>query len=153
MLDEMLQTVALINADLILENEDGNTVHQFSYKKYNYIFNVNKILVTKYRKLILDDETRGMFPGKGINVMYYFNDKKPIFRMFPREKIENSEFRNDPNMIVMNAPNITAINGIACALCGKEGDLKKCGGCNVLNYCSKECQRAHWGVHKEQCKK
>lgn len=31
--------------------------------------------------------------------------------------------------------------------------LKACGGCKELLYCSVECQRKHWKVHKSDCKK
>ncbi|KAF2281297.1 uncharacterized protein EI97DRAFT_25631 [Westerdykella ornata] len=27
-----------------------------------------------------------------------------------------------------------------------------CGACNLVQYCSKECQKAHWREHKGQCK-
>ena len=30
---------------------------------------------------------------------------------------------------------------------------KSCNACNVVYYCSRECQTAHWGAHKHQCKK
>ena len=30
---------------------------------------------------------------------------------------------------------------------------KRCAGCKVLHYCSKECQTEHWlKVHKKHCK-
>ncbi|GLI59464.1 hypothetical protein VaNZ11_001347 [Volvox africanus] len=41
-----------------------------------------------------------------------------------------------------------------CANCGKEGAKKACGGCGgAINYCSRECQTAHWPTHKLQCRK
>ena len=45
-----------------------------------------------------------------------------------------------------------------CANCGKEsGDggvkLKKCNACNLVKYCSVDCQRAHRKQHKNACKK
>jgi hypothetical protein len=47
-----------------------------------------------------------------------------------------------------------------CALCGKTetelaaGEkLRKCGGCGVVRYCSGECQKTAWRVHKKVCVK
>lgn len=44
-----------------------------------------------------------------------------------------------------------------CANCGnyrKPGSptLSVCGACQGLRYCSRQCQIAHWKVHKESCK-
>jgi ankyrin repeat protein len=40
-----------------------------------------------------------------------------------------------------------------CAKPGCSGaGLKKCAGCLVIFYCSKECQAAHWWLHKFECK-
>ncbi|PPQ91624.1 hypothetical protein CVT25_012805 [Psilocybe cyanescens] len=44
-----------------------------------------------------------------------------------------------------------------CQNCGKsrleEGvTLSKCSGCKIALYCSKDCQRAGWPVHKTTCK-
>ena len=40
-----------------------------------------------------------------------------------------------------------------CANCKKaQSNLKKCGACGKVRYCSKECQRAHWKEHKSNCK-
>ena len=47
-----------------------------------------------------------------------------------------------------------------CALCGKTESelatgekLRKCGGCGVVRYCSGECQKTAWRVHKKVCVK
>ncbi|KIK93222.1 hypothetical protein PAXRUDRAFT_829189 [Paxillus rubicundulus Ve08.2h10] len=33
----------------------------------------------------------------------------------------------------------------------KSSGLKQCARCRVVRYCSTECQRAHWKMHKPQC--
>lgn len=41
-----------------------------------------------------------------------------------------------------------------CRQCDKElrgNDNFKCGTCMVFNYCSKDCQRKHWAIHKSYC--
>jgi hypothetical protein len=37
-----------------------------------------------------------------------------------------------------------------CSKSGVSGDFKKCGGCGT-RYCSKECQKNDWKVHKPSC--
>lgn len=34
---------------------------------------------------------------------------------------------------------------------GKKGEFKNCGGCNVTQYCGRECQRRDWKKRKKQC--
>ncbi|EPQ51879.1 hypothetical protein GLOTRDRAFT_132689 [Gloeophyllum trabeum ATCC 11539] len=41
-----------------------------------------------------------------------------------------------------------------CKSCGQMrrcigGDFKRCGGCHMATYCSKECQVHHWKTHKD----
>ncbi|KAJ8488353.1 hypothetical protein ONZ51_g3596 [Trametes cubensis] len=39
-----------------------------------------------------------------------------------------------------------------CVVCGKgDGPLKWCAKCHKIWYCSKECQRSDWPVHKKTC--
>ncbi|KAJ7213095.1 hypothetical protein GGX14DRAFT_446280 [Mycena pura] len=39
-----------------------------------------------------------------------------------------------------------------CPSCGETApDLKKCTRCLSVSYCSKECQRLHWGTHRLLC--
>lgn len=39
----------------------------------------------------------------------------------------------------------------ACSVCQKTGQLKQCGGCGVVKYCSKICQGLDWSSHKLTC--
>lgn len=43
--------------------------------------------------------------------------------------------------------------GNTCGNCDKESATKVCGRCKKMKYCSKECQRLHWPVHKQSCGK
>ena len=42
-----------------------------------------------------------------------------------------------------------------CAACGstvpKLRVFKVCSGCDTARYCDRECQTAHWPVHKQEC--
>ncbi|KAF2813589.1 uncharacterized protein BDZ99DRAFT_474219 [Mytilinidion resinicola] len=40
-----------------------------------------------------------------------------------------------------------------CQTCGSMENIRSCSGCNLIRYCSKECQRADWGFHKRYCKR
>jgi len=44
-----------------------------------------------------------------------------------------------------------------CAACGDSddggGSLKACTACNLVKYCNRTCQVAHWPAHKKACKK
>ncbi len=40
-----------------------------------------------------------------------------------------------------------------CSFCRKPGDLKKCGKCKSSAYCSVECQKEDWTLHKVVCAK
>lgn len=40
----------------------------------------------------------------------------------------------------------------ACKTCGKLSKTSKCSQCKSVAYCSKECQKLDWPVHKAACK-
>eukprot|EP00455_Lapot_gusevi_P049553 TRINITY_DN7042_c0_g2_i2.p1 TRINITY_DN7042_c0_g2~~TRINITY_DN7042_c0_g2_i2.p1 ORF type:complete len:212 (+),score=71.34 TRINITY_DN7042_c0_g2_i2:59-637(+) len=42
--------------------------------------------------------------------------------------------------------------GKSCPVCQKTTNLRKCGGCGLVAYCSIEHQRQHWAQHKNSCK-
>ncbi|KAF7332455.1 hypothetical protein MKEN_00127500 [Mycena kentingensis (nom. inval.)] len=65
----------------------------------------------------------------------------------------------DPNDPASSGDVRVAIGARRCTKCGKMEDqqtkMMRCGGCHVLDYCSKECQKAHWKGpkgHKIDCK-
>ncbi|KAJ7131828.1 hypothetical protein C8R43DRAFT_1133503 [Mycena crocata] len=33
----------------------------------------------------------------------------------------------------------------------RRADLRRCAGCGIVRYCTKECQKAHWKAHKPHC--
>lgn len=38
-----------------------------------------------------------------------------------------------------------------CQNCGKSEKLSKCAGCGKSHYCSNECQKTDWTIHREYC--
>lgn len=43
----------------------------------------------------------------------------------------------------------------SCASCSRESSdtkFKLCGGCKEVRYCSRDCQVAHWPLHRDTCK-
>lgn len=41
---------------------------------------------------------------------------------------------------------------LGCVRCGVvSGELKRCGRCRSVVYCSAECQKSHWQAHKVSC--
>ncbi len=46
----------------------------------------------------------------------------------------------------------TPRGNMSCAHCGKPGAVNGCSACKTTRYCDKDCQRAHWSLHKGPCK-
>ena len=43
-------------------------------------------------------------------------------------------------------------NAVTCIVCGKKDKImKRCGRCQLIFYCSAECQRFDWVTHKANC--
>ena len=40
-----------------------------------------------------------------------------------------------------------------CAVCGIQAILKLCSNCRKIKYCSVECQKKDWPIHKFNCNK
>eukprot|EP00698_Gefionella_okellyi_P024925 TRINITY_DN8948_c0_g1_i1.p1 TRINITY_DN8948_c0_g1~~TRINITY_DN8948_c0_g1_i1.p1 ORF type:complete len:588 (-),score=91.50 TRINITY_DN8948_c0_g1_i1:1120-2883(-) len=40
---------------------------------------------------------------------------------------------------------------MTCAVCSKIGNMMMCARCKTVGYCSKDCQRNDWGLHKLSC--
>lgn len=57
-----------------------------------------------------------------------------------------------PNISDVQTPEILPSNP-GCFVCGKLEPVKTCGRCRKVQYCSPECQKAGWKMHKEICNK
>jgi len=40
-----------------------------------------------------------------------------------------------------------------CEACCEDNATKKCSSCKCVQYCSQECQKLHWFVHKKHCQR
>jgi MYND finger len=49
----------------------------------------------------------------------------------------------------MNSNKFTICNN--CMAMGFDKQLKRCNGCMLVDYCSKECQKKNWRKHKPFC--
>lgn len=58
-----------------------------------------------------------------------------------------------PNTSTPDNSNTPATESLACALssCSKKDNLRRCGACKKVYYCSQDHQRADWGAHKPKC--
>ena len=86
-----------------------------------------------------------------------------IGTMYMFERMLTRNFPHDPkrsmNIFKWAAskgclPSIAVLGGAnpKCAHCGGNNPSKHCPGCLCTKYCSKKCQRKHWGHHKGKCK-
>ncbi|KAJ7349067.1 hypothetical protein DFH08DRAFT_134740 [Mycena albidolilacea] len=41
---------------------------------------------------------------------------------------------------------------MVCSQCSNRSGALKCSRCKMMTYCNRECQAAHWPVHKKHCK-
>lgn len=63
-------------------------------------------------------------------------------------KEDQSKFYIQMNIILEN---LNPKDSIGCIFCGDENAKSKCSLCKNVIYCSRECQKAHWKLHKTQC--
>ena len=44
------------------------------------------------------------------------------------------------------------VGKVLCVQCSAFGCPNRCSRCKQVWYCSRECQKAHWKVHKPDCR-
>ena len=84
----------------------------------------------------------------------FINAGKDILKQFAKstEEIEHTKAR--AKAINEKRSETAKLSKRHCANCGeRNSEMKKCADCGKVQYCSRECQKKHWKVHKEHCKK
>lgn len=56
-----------------------------------------------------------------------------------------------PSQLTKEADDLPTLEN-PCANCSQEHCTKKCARCKKVFYCSAECQKEHWKLHKQSCK-
>ena len=84
--------------------------------------------------------------------MYYGGgspmDKSRGFRHELQLRIDKARFGTEPFRPLCNATN----DLLLCAHCGKRAHtMKRCSGCRWARYCNRECQKANWQTHRDEC--
>ncbi|PHH70322.1 hypothetical protein CDD80_6099 [Ophiocordyceps camponoti-rufipedis] len=72
----------------------------------------------------------------------------------PPEKAEKADAVSDAGGKVDEEPPEGRVE--KCAFCGTKAgietvNLRRCSGCKLVWYCSKECQSRHWKIHRTKC--
>jgi hypothetical protein len=75
-------------------------------------------------------------------------DKSRGFRHELQLRICKARFGTEPFRPLCNATN----DLLLCAHCGKRAPtMKRCSGCRWARYCNRECQKANWQTHRDEC--
>lgn len=103
---------------------------------------------------------------------FVLKPEKTVKTQFTFTALENEEGEDDTGPYVPSAPPRRPVKNASpteeeideymetcrlakpsCANCGKtDVPLFSCSGCKQVKYCSKECQKKHWRIHKPDCK-
>ena len=76
-------------------------------------------------------------------------------QIIENEAIDTYEYDSEPDTEEIMENPIKVCCNITCRIPETEvpGGLKRCTRCNFVLYCSRECQRAHWKIHRTTCGK
>jgi hypothetical protein len=100
----------------------------------------------------------------GVNIVRCFIKQRKYTEAVPYFRASTNSTKTDEECIKymkespMFAQDRVVVDGRKCANCCREntptgGDLKQCSVCKTTLYCSSECQKAHWKIHKIKCSK
>lgn len=84
------------------------------------------------------------------------DDRKTLIKVYSKELLENSR-----EILMEKAQKLAVSYSIdtfehtlpsrgTCATCGAEAE-KRCSKCKQIWYCTRDCQAAHWKIHKANC--
>ena len=84
------------------------------------------------------------FPGSELS-----GEEGKVEHLWDMLKLADLLLTEVPNPLGCSYPWCVNMNGDSeVGLCNKA-----CTGCNMVYYCSRQCQVAHWGAHRDLCKK
>ena len=98
--------------------------------------------------------------GKPNPIAFYQSTEDPEQRWMLVELYETREARNALRPMIVNEGDTVPQGSITvatqhqhvCASCARFFvNMPKCSRCKSVWYCSAECQRTHWPVHKQSC--
>ena len=90
--------------------------------------------------------------GDGADVWFY---KTFLQIMFNREATDFNWQRHSPSVLaIARSIDQSYAREDVCQECEKRGaQMKKCGECQSVTYCGRECQKQNWKIHKKECGK
>lgn len=152
---EALDANVELASQRIKEGLGKDVIHLFMCDKYENVLKMRSVngtvsLYTKYSQV-----PTSSFPLPTPNFDYKTEvvsalvcmDNPDVFVAAIHTAAQIEGMHSQVTTLVMDVP---AEN--CCHSCmTEEGKLKRCTGCGVAKYCSKECQTAHWKEHKKVC--
>jgi hypothetical protein len=75
-----------------------------------------------------------------------------VVRINPKRPGQRPLWRGDIVIIKTQEWPLPIGRCMACDIQEQKVELWWCSGCGQVKYCSKECQKAHWKLHKRDCK-
>ena len=137
--------------------------------------------ISRIEHIIQVQQTLLTYPNK--DIISYYRDLALMYGVYSRDYSMNAlnntvsmfrkaicahailmgrEQRSDDDQhfiqVLLSLPKPEATSMQYCAFCHERPDnaamkRSQCGACKQILYCSRGCQKAHWPVHKQQCKK
>eukprot|EP00026_Physarum_polycephalum_P011039 Phypoly_transcript_11232.p1 GENE.Phypoly_transcript_11232~~Phypoly_transcript_11232.p1 ORF type:complete len:411 (+),score=117.62 Phypoly_transcript_11232:38-1234(+) len=80
------------------------------------------------------------------------DSKKGAKNADPKTETQNADTKKEMHSADAKNETQNTDNKCAIASCVKKDNLRRCGGCKKVYYCSVDHQKEHWGIHKPNCK-
>lgn len=117
-------------------------------------------IVDKDGRTLLDKAFESNKPEIVLFLLFRAKDPRELLARFPFELVNpSSEIFNlcmelayiKHDSATLATPIIEKDSAKLCGNCAKSDCRKKCGRCKKVYYCSADCQKQHWSLHKHSC--